>query len=75
LARCHTPLSRWLIAPNDENGRRERAGLMVAKINTVRKDRLGAAIIQFDNADIVGRNQAVQAFLRMAGAPRRIGLA
>lgn len=61
------PLFRLLIEPNATNGLRAPCRLMVDKIATVPKSKLGARIGRLQDADIVRLNRAALVFLGMAG--------
>jgi mRNA interferase MazF len=65
------PLLRLLIEPNETNGLRLASRLMVDKITTVPKDRLGEKIGRLDNTDVLRLNQAVLVFLGLASPPRK----
>lgn len=65
------PLFRLAVAPNDRNGLRALSRLMVDKITTVPKSKLGARIGRLDDEDMVRLNQAVLVFLGLAVSPRR----
>ena len=62
------PLFRLSIAPNETNGLRAQCRLMVDKITTVPKARIGARIGRLNDEDVVHLNRAVIVFLGMAGA-------
>jgi mRNA interferase MazF len=64
------PLFRLPVKPNDRNGLRASCQLMVDKITTVSKAKLGARIGRLDDEDIVRLNQAVLVFLGLAVSPR-----
>ena len=64
------PLFRIAVAPNARNGLRSDCRLMVDKITTVAKTRLGARIGRLDDEDIVRLNQSMLVFLGLAGSPR-----
>lgn len=63
------PLFRLYIAPTESNGLRHASRLMVDKITTVPKERLGDRIGRLDDADVVRLNQAVLVFLGLARSP------
>jgi mRNA interferase MazF len=65
------PLFRLAVAPNDSNGLRAPSRLMVDKITTVPKTKVGARIGRLDDEDMVRLNQAVLVFLGLAVSPRR----
>jgi mRNA interferase MazF len=64
------PLFRLLIEPSDANGLRAPSRLMVDKVTTVSKSKLGERIGRLDDADVLRLNQAVLVFLGLASAPR-----
>ena len=57
------PLFRILIAPSERNGLNTLSRLMVDKITTVPKNKLGHRIGHLDAKDMVRVNQAIQFFL------------
>jgi mRNA interferase MazF len=61
------PLFRLKVAPNETNGLRTPCRLMVDKITTVPKIKLGDLIGRLDDEDVVRVNRAVLVFLGMAG--------
>ncbi len=63
------PLFR-LLEPSERNGLRAICRLMVDKITTVAKSKVGARVGRLDDADIVRLNQAVLVFLGLAMSPR-----
>ncbi|MGO8865117.1 MAG: type II toxin-antitoxin system PemK/MazF family toxin [Alphaproteobacteria bacterium] len=62
------PLFRLPIEPDEANGLRVRCRLMVDKITTVPKTKVGTRIGRLDDEEIVRLNRAVLVFLGMAGA-------
>src|SRR5208282_913627 len=64
------PLFRLPVEPNDRNGLRRTCRLMVDKIVTVPKSKLGAHIGRLDDEDILRLNQAVLVFLGLAVSPK-----
>lgn len=64
------PLFRLPVEPNDRNGLRTACRLMVDKITTVPKTRVGVRIGRLDDEDILRLNQAVLVFLGLAASPR-----
>jgi mRNA interferase MazF len=64
------PLFRLAITPTARNGLRAPSRLMVDKITTVPKSKLGAHIGRLDDADMVRLGQAVMVFLGLAVSPR-----
>ena len=65
------PLFRLQVEPNKENGLRAPCRLMVDKITTVAKSRLGARIGRLDGEDVVRFNRAALVFLGLAVTRRR----
>ncbi len=63
------PLFRVLIEPSERNGLRAPSRLMVDKITTVPKTRLGDLIGMLDDQDVVRLNRALMVFLGLAGPP------
>ena len=64
------PLLRLLVEPNKRNGLRTRCCLMVDKITTVPKSKLGAQVGRLDDEDILRLNRAILVFLGLAGSPK-----
>ena len=64
------PLFRFAVVPNERNGLRATCRLMVDKITTVSKTKVGARVGRLDDEDILRLNQAVLVFLGLAGSPR-----
>jgi len=64
------PLFRLPVQPNEGNGLRTVCRLMVDKISTVPKSKVGARVGRLDDEDIVRLNQAVLVFLGLAVSPR-----
>jgi mRNA interferase MazF len=62
------PLFRLPVAPNERNGLRSPSRLMVDKITTVAKSKIGARLGQLDDGDLVRLNRAILVFLGLAGA-------
>ncbi len=64
------PLFRLPVEPNERNGLRMTCRLMVDKITTVPKSRVGSHIGHLDDEDILRLNQAILVFLGLAVSPR-----
>ena len=64
------PLFRLPVAPNERNGLRAACRLMVDKISTVSKTKVGARVGRLDDEDILRLNQAALVFLGLAASPR-----
>jgi mRNA interferase MazF len=60
------PLFRLPIDPSDRNGLRSTSRLMVDKITTVARDKLGEPIGRLDDDDMVRLNRAILVFLGLA---------
>jgi mRNA interferase MazF len=60
------PLARLEVRPNKQNGLRSASRLMVDKITTVPKHRLGERIGRLDDEDIVRLNRAMLVLLGLA---------
>ncbi len=65
------PLFRLRVEPNERNGLRMACRLMVDKITTVPKTKVGARVGRLDDEDILRLNQAVLVFLGLAVSPKR----
>jgi len=64
------PLFRILIQPSETNGLRTPSHLMVDKITTVSKQRIGEKIGRMADEDMVRLNRAILVFLGFAGSTR-----
>jgi mRNA interferase MazF len=64
------PLFRLPIEPSEKNGLRAQSRLMVDKLTTVSKERLGSRVGRLDDEDMVRLNRAILVFLGMAGSSR-----
>jgi mRNA interferase MazF len=64
------PLFRLPIEPNERNGLRVPCRLMVDKVTTVPKSKVGAHIGRLDDEDVLRLNRAVLVFLGLATSPR-----
>jgi len=64
------PLFRLPVEPNERNGLRAACRLMVDKITTVPKSKVGSRIGRLDDEDILRLNQAILVFLGLAASPR-----
>src|SRR5271170_2921858 len=64
------PLFRLAVEPNEHNGLRVACRLMVDKIVTVPKAKVGARIGRLAEEDMLRLNQAVLVFLGLAVSPR-----
>ncbi len=64
------PLFRLPVEPSERNGLRATSRLMVDKITTVPKSKVGERIGRLDDEDLVRLNQAVMVFLGLAVSPR-----
>ncbi len=64
------PLFRPTVQPNERNGLRAACRLIVDKITTVPKTRVGPRVGRLGDEDILRLNQAVLVFLGLAVSPR-----
>lgn len=62
------PLFRLPVEPSERNGLKVGCSLMVDKITTVPKAKVGERIGRLDDEDLVRVNRAVVVFLGLAGA-------
>src|SRR5258708_36824428 len=69
------PLVRLPVRPNECNGLRTPCRLMVDKITTVPKAKVGSRIGRLDDEDILRLNRAVLVFLGLTVSPRANGRA
>lgn len=67
------PLFRLLIEPTDANGLRSASRLMVDKVTTVAKSKIGERVGRLEDADLLRLNQALLVFLGLAVSPRSTG--
>lgn len=65
------PLFRIPIEPSETNGLRESSSLMVDKVTTVSKSKIGKCIGRLDDSDIIRVNRALVVFLGLAGSSQR----
>lgn len=68
--KTEAPLFRLPVEPNERNGLRAACRLMVDKITTVQKSKVGSHIGRLDDEDILRLNQAILVFLGLAVSPR-----
>jgi mRNA interferase MazF len=61
------PMFRLLVEPNAVNGLKARSRLMVDKITTVPKSKIGERVGRLDDEDVVRLNRAALVFLGLAG--------
>ncbi len=62
------PLFRLLIEPNEVNGLEAPSRIMVDKVTTVRRSRLGMKVGALDDASVLRLNRALVVFLGIAGS-------
>ena len=67
------PIFRLLLEPNDRNGLRVACRLMVDKITTVPKSKMGMSIGRLDDEDLLRLNRALLVFLGLAGSQKARG--
>jgi mRNA interferase MazF len=66
------PLFRLPVTPSDHNGLNEPCGLMIDKISTIPKAKLGHRIGRIgDDDDVLRLNRAILVFLGLADSSRR----
>ena len=65
------PLFRLPIEPNARNGLRTPCRLMVDKITTIPKSKIGSLLGRLDDEDVLRLNRAVLVFLGLAGPASR----
>jgi mRNA interferase MazF len=63
------PLFRILVQANENNGLRESCRVMVDKITTIRKSKLGTPVGRLEDEDILRLNRAILVFLGLAISP------
>jgi mRNA interferase MazF len=61
------PLFRLPIEPSPQNGLRDLSNLMIDKITTVRRSKLGETIGRLSSEDTVRLDRAIVVFLGLAG--------
>jgi mRNA interferase MazF len=66
----NAPLFRLPVTPNELNGLRVSCRLMVDKITTVPKSKVGKRVGKLDDQDVIRLNQAVLVFLGLTVSPR-----
>ncbi|NWG72001.1 MAG: type II toxin-antitoxin system PemK/MazF family toxin [Parvularculaceae bacterium] len=64
------PLFRVPVEPSERNGLRFPCRLMVDKVTTVPKSKIGSQVGRLDDEDVLRLNQAVIVFLGLAVSPR-----
>ena len=65
------PVIRLPVEPDGANGLRQPSHLMVDKITTLPKSKMGERVGRLADEDMVRLNRAVLVFLGLAGSPRR----
>jgi mRNA interferase MazF len=63
------PLFRLAVEPNERNGLRMPCRLMVDKITTVPKSKIGAPVGKLDYKDVLRLNRAMTVFLGLGASP------
>jgi mRNA interferase MazF len=64
------PLFRLPVEPSERNGLRSPCRLMVDKVTTVPKSKIGPQVGRLDDEDVLRLNQAVIVFLGLAVSTR-----
>jgi mRNA interferase MazF len=67
---AEAPLFRLAIAPDVQNGLKETSRLMIDKVTTMPKAKLGSQVGRLADADVMRLNQAMLVFLGLAGSGR-----
>jgi mRNA interferase MazF len=67
------PLFRILVEANERNGLHAASRLMVDKLTTVPRVKLGKRLGRLDDEDVVRLNRAILVFLGLAVSPRSAG--
>ena len=62
------PLLRLVVEPDDINGLRERSSLMIDKVTTVPRSKLGQQLGRLGDDDMVRLGRAVMVFFGLAGS-------
>lgn len=65
-SKTEAPLFRLLVQPNESNRLHAICNLMVDKITTIPKSKIGTLIGRLDDADVLRLNQAIMVFLGLA---------
>jgi len=65
---AEAPLLRLPVVPDDQNGLREASSLMVDKVTTVPRSKLGERIGRLADQDMVRLGRAVVVFFGLAGS-------
>ena len=60
------PLLRMLVEPTDRNGLKSASRLMIDKVTTVPKSRIGKRLGKLNDEDVVRLNRALTVFLGLA---------
>jgi mRNA interferase MazF len=60
------PLLRMLVEPTDRNGLKSASRLMIDKVTTVPKARIGTRLGKLNDEDVVRLNRALTVFLGLA---------
>ncbi len=64
------PVFRIKVEPSEANGLRQPSSLMVDKVNTVRRVRLGKKIGRLADQDVLRLNRGLLVFLGLAGSSK-----
>lgn len=67
-----TRVLRIEILPSNKNGLRETCQLMIDKVTTLPKTKVGKMIGRLDDSDLVRVNRALAVFLGLASSPREM---
>jgi mRNA interferase MazF len=69
--RSEAPLFRLAVEPNVGNGLRTTSRMMIDKITTIPKSKVGERIGRLDDEDVVRMNRAMMVFLGLASSPQQ----
>ncbi len=64
------PIFRLLVEPTEDNGLRAESRLMVDKLTTVPKAKIGSKVGRLADSDVLRLNRAVVVFLGLAGTAK-----
>ena len=64
------PLFRIPVEPSEQNGLRATSSLMVDKLTTVARSKLGTCVGRLDDETVVQLNRAILVFLGLAGSTK-----
>jgi mRNA interferase MazF len=65
---AEAPLFRLVVEPSPQNGLHDTSSLMVDKITTIRRTKLGERVGRLSSEDMVRLDRAIVVFLGLAGS-------